>query len=123
MVKSNENNKQARKSYTNAFKRIAVLHYEQTNSKNQTAKNFGIKSRSTLRFWIAIKDLLFDPSQRPNSRKLITEENRKQGFFPESEKRIFEWYSSLKEEKIKVESYVIQNKMLEDVLLHNNNVL
>ena len=122
MVKSNENLKVGRKSYTIAFRRLAILHFDKTNSKNKTIKQLGIKSRSTLRKWISEKELLFDPFQRAKSRKIVSLKKQRSSYFPDSEQRVFEWYSSLKDENKKVESRSLQVKMRDDVLKNHDQV-
>ena len=71
-----------RKSFTIAFRRAAILHYNETKSYRLSSKHFGV-DRKGLREWVKSKDTIFDPIQRVTSRKILMQETRKKGLYHE----------------------------------------
>ena len=102
-----------RKSFTIGFKRAAINHYDKTKSKRKTTYLLGIRSKTCLIEWIDNRDTIFDPTQRVNSRRVKFVGNKSQ--FPEADSSVYSWYLGLKESHAKVESLLLQNKMVEEV--------
>jgi hypothetical protein len=90
-----------RSSYTNAFKRMALIHFDMTKSKNKTSINLKI-TRQSIIDWVKQRDQIFDPSQRLRSRRVIVKEKQKQAFFKNNEERVHQWFLNLRNDNIKV---------------------
>lgn len=80
-----------RGSYTVAFKRNALRHFDITKSKSKTAFNLKI-SRSCLRDWEKDRTNIFDPLQKNLSRRVIDRSKKRKAFFHESENFLHNWY-------------------------------
>ncbi|CAF1049312.1 unnamed protein product [Brachionus calyciflorus] len=91
--------KETRRSKTTAFKRAAILHFEQTLSKRKTAQNLKIP-RSALVKWIKNKEKIFDRDQRISSRRIWTSDSAKKPQEKENEERLFEWITQKKANKL-----------------------
>lgn len=91
----------SRRSYTIAFKRSTIKHYELTQSKRKTADNL-IISRIGLIEWVNKRDIIFDKNQKVNNRKIFNKNKIKKPMFIENEKRLFELFSSRRNDQISV---------------------
>lgn len=69
MAATNTNAATRRKSYTMAFKRASVRHFEKTKNNSLSARNLKI-DRSVLKDWVKKKDLIMDPKILNSARKL-----------------------------------------------------
>jgi hypothetical protein len=90
-----------RASYTNAFKRMALIHFDMTKSKSKTAINLKL-SRQCIIDWVKKREQIFDPSQKLKYRRVVVKETQKQAFFKNNEERVHQWFLDLRNENIKV---------------------
>lgn len=104
-------------SYTIAFKRVAIKHYEKTNNNRQSASNLKI-SRACLFDWVKNKDIIFSKDVRLNSRRIVhvnEEEKRKKAFFYDNEQRVYTWFLEQRSNNHKVTPLDIKTRMLDDL--------
>ena len=106
--------KNVKRSYTIAFKRAAIAHFNKSKSKNQTTPNLKIP-RPTLISWIKEQNNILNPKLGLDQRRNKNESHLKQAKFYENEQRIFSRIIEQRRENFCVTSTSIRLKMLEDV--------
>jgi hypothetical protein len=118
MGKKDKESEPKRKSYTIAFKRYAIKHYEMTKSKNLTTKNLKVPRTNIIK-WLHNADAIKNEEQAQAKKKLLCAAKKKKGKFDANEQRVFEWYQQQKLGNGAVTNVLIQHRMLEDVRMHN----
>ncbi|RNA04309.1 hypothetical protein BpHYR1_029267 [Brachionus plicatilis] len=83
------NTNNIRRSYTIAFKRSAILHFDLSKSKKKTAENLKILRPSLIK-WINQRQVIFNKLQRVNNRRVINDCNMKKPLFPDNEARLYD---------------------------------
>ena len=112
----------SRKSYTIGFKRAAIAIYDSLgNNKSETCRRMHIPdaSRKCLKNWIDNREIIFDPTNRVNSRKMYA--NRHKALFPLAEESLFKWFSDKRSKYIKVTGDMLQQQMLKEVISFYEN--
>ena len=102
----------SRKSYTVAFKRAAIKHFEATDSKNKTSKNLKIP-RSCLINWINDKANIFNSTRAFSSRKMCDPNKKRKAYHPECEQRLLEWLLEQRNQCYVVSAEALQYKMMQ----------
>ena len=104
--------KKVRRSYTIAFKRAAVKHFEMTNSKNKTANNLQVP-RQCLIAWVKQSEELFSRDRPLSRRKVCKLDKKRKPLNIESEERLYEWFLEQREKGHVISPRDLQNKMRE----------
>ena len=91
-----------RSSYTNAFKRMAIIHFDMTKSKNKTSGNLKISTSFSSTSWVKDREKIFEPTQKLKHRRVITKATQKQALFKSNEERVHQWFLDLRAQNIKV---------------------
>ena len=106
----------SRKSYTIGFKRAAIIMFDSLEmNKSETCRRMHIPeaSRKCLKHWIDNREIIFDPTNRVNSRKMYA--NRHKALFPFAEESLYKWFCDKRSKFIKVTGEMLQLQMLQEV--------
>jgi hypothetical protein len=80
--------KSSRKSYTTNLKKATLLFYDETKNITETARQFNLKSRSTVREWIKDRENITNPINKNKSRRLRNKDTQKQSLYPQCESEL-----------------------------------
>jgi transposase-like protein len=122
LAKNNINENKRKRSFTIAFKRAALKHYELSKSKRKTAKNLGIL-RTALIKWVHQKEIIQGKKQKLGNRRLTKDNTLNRSKFAASEDRVYEWFKNQRANQVGILISDIQQKILDDLRATNQSEL